>query len=226
MIPARVGVVDDHTIFRQGLRKLFDDQAEFCVVGEASNGAEAIDLVNRIPLDILLLDLQLGDMTGLEVLRRIGPNTEFQTILLGADIEQEAEVHAILLGASGVVRKYAAAETLFQSIRSILEGEIWVKRVVMKELVGIFRESRSLTPSGGFGLTPREADILDAVVQGQGNKEISETLGISPFTVKHYLTRIFNKLKVTNRVELVLFATRNGLTRPSAVVDAAGSTDS
>ena len=113
--------------------------------------------------------------------------------------------------ASGVVRKYAAAETLFHSIRSILEGEIWIKREVMKDLVRVFRGSRSVTPSGGFGLTPREADILNAVVQGQGNKEISESLGISPFTVKHYLTRIFTKLKVTNRVELVLFATRNGL---------------
>src|SRR4030095_14826993 len=227
MIPPRVVVVDDHTIFRQGLRKLFDDHPEFCVVGEASNGAEAIDLVNRIPLDILLLDLQLGDMTGLDVLQRIGPDANFQTVLLGADIQQQAEVNAILLGASGVVRKYAAAETLSQSIRSILEGEIWVKREVMKELVAFFRASRSLTPSGGFGLTPREADILNAVVQGQGNKEISETLGISPFTVKHYLTRIFTKLKVTNRVELVLFATRNGLMgHPGSVVHPASSEDS
>ena len=213
-MPTRVGIVDDHAIFRQGLRKLLDEYPEFCVVGEASNGAEAIELVNRAPLDILLLDLQLGDMTGLDVLQQIGQDRDFCTILLGADIRREDEINAILLGASGIIRKYAAAETLFKSIRAVLEGEIWLNRDVMKELVGVVRGPRvpSSAVSSRFALTPRELDIISAVVKGLGNKEISSALGISPFTVKHYLTRIFTKLNVTNRVELVLFATRNGLT--------------
>ena len=94
----------------------------------------------------------------------------------------------------------------------------------MKDLVAILRGPRSSfgDPSGQFGLTSRELEIVKAVVQGLGNKEISESLGISPFTVKHYLTRIFNKLLVNNRVELVIFATRNGLNGSSGHTSAAG----
>src|SRR5262249_4580346 len=116
-------------------------------------------------------------------------------------------------GAAGIVRKYAASETLFKSIQSVLDGEIWVRRDVMKYLVAILRGPNGSHggSAGQVGLTCRELDIVKAVVQGLGNKEISEALGISPFTVKHYLTRIFDKLLVNNRVELVLFATRQGL---------------
>jgi DNA-binding NarL/FixJ family response regulator len=225
MIPTRIVIVDDHAIFRQGLRKLFDEHPEFCVVGEASNGAEAIEMPNRTEFDVMLLDLQLGDMTGLDVLRRLGSDHKFRVILLGADIQREDEVNAILLGASGIVRKYAASETLFKSIKSVLEGEMWVKRDVMKDLVGIMRGPRSSfgDSSGQFGLTGRELEIVRAVVQGLGNKEISESLGISPFTVKHYLTRIFSKLLVNNRVELVLFATRNRLAENAAARPAAAA---
>src|SRR5262249_62369715 len=111
MIPTRIVIVDDHAIFRQGLSKLFTEHPEFCIVGEASNGAEAIEIPNRVEFDVMLLDLQLGDMTGLDVLRRLGPELKFQVILLGADIQRDDEVNALLLGASGIVRKYAASET-------------------------------------------------------------------------------------------------------------------
>jgi DNA-binding NarL/FixJ family response regulator len=216
--PARIVIVDDHAIFRQGLRKLFDEQSEFCVVGEASSGAEAIDIVNRLALDILLLDMQLGDMTGLDVLRHVGGDRNFQTILLGADIGREDEVDALLLGASGIVRKYAASETLFKSIRSVLGGEMWVKRDIMRDMVANLRHPRgSVAHSPGLvGLTARELDIVNAVAQGLDNKEISESLRISPFTVKHYLTRIFSKLLVNNRVELALFAARNRIAANTA----------
>jgi DNA-binding NarL/FixJ family response regulator len=210
----RIVISDDHAIFRQGLRKLFDEQEEFSIVGEASSGAETIEVVNSLLPDILLLDLQLGDMTGLDVLRKIGPNMKGHTILLGADIRQEDELNALLLGASGIVGKYSAAETLFKCIRAVLTGEMWVKRDVVKNLVSMMRGNGS-AGSNQFGLTSRELEIVRAVVQGLGNREISEMLGISQFTVKHYLTRVFDKLLVGNRVELALFATRHGLARNS-----------
>jgi DNA-binding NarL/FixJ family response regulator len=215
MNPIRILIVDDHAIFRQGLRKLFDEHSEFSVVGEASNGAEAIAAVNEIVPDVLLLDLQLGDMTGLDVLRRMTPARPVRTILLGADIQRGDELNAILLGACGIVGKYAASELLFKSIRTVLTGEIWLKRDAIGDLVGMFRgrDGSSGNTLGHFGLTARELEIVKAVVQGMGNREISETLGISQFTVKHYMTRIFDKLLVTNRVELALFATRQGLAR-------------
>jgi DNA-binding NarL/FixJ family response regulator len=212
MSPTQVLIVDDHAIFRQGLRKLFDEQPEFSIVGEAASGAEAVAAVQQFSPDILLLDLQLRDMTGLDVLRRLGTGTKTRTILLGADIQRADELTAVLLGAYGVVAKYSASETLFRSIRVVMEGEMWVKREVIGELIGMLR-ARETSPDalGHFGLTARELEIVKAVVQGMGNREISESLGISQFTVKHYMTRIFDKLLVANRVELALFATRQGL---------------
>src|SRR5439155_1452247 len=125
------------------------------------------------------------------------------------------ELNAILLGASGIVRKYAASETLFKSIRAVIAGEIWIKREVIDDLIQMMpgRDSSATNPLVHFGLTAREMEIVQAVVHGLGNKEISEKLGISPFTVKHYMTRIFDKLLVSNRVELALFAVRQGLAK-------------
>ena len=212
MSPIQVLIVDDHAIFRQGLRKLFDEHTEFAVTGEAASGTEAINAVKESSPDIMLLDLQLGDMTGLDVLRRLGTGIKTRTILLGADIQRADELTAVLLGACGIVGKYSASETLFRSIRVVMGGEIWVKREVIAELIGMLRTRESSGDAmGHFGLTTREMEIVKAVVQGMGNREISESLGISQFTVKHYMTRIFDKLLVANRVELALFATRQGL---------------
>src|SRR5690349_20545371 len=107
MTPTSIVIDDDHALFLHGLRRLFDDWPEFCIVGEAASGAETIELAWRLAFDILLLDFQLGDMTGLDVLRRIGPGKRFQTILLVADIQRKDEVNAMMLGASGIVRKFA-----------------------------------------------------------------------------------------------------------------------
>lgn len=213
MSPTRVLLVDDHAIFRQGLRKLFDERTEFVIVAEAANGAEAIASVQEHTPDIMLLDLQLGDMTGLDVLRRLGLGIKTKTVLLGADIQRADELTAILLGATGIVGKYAASEVLFHCMKSVLAGEVWIKREVIGDLIGMIRtrDHSSSDALGHFGLTSRELEIVKAVVQGMGNREISESLGISPFTVKHYMTRIFDKLLVANRVELALFATRQGL---------------
>ena len=152
-------------------------------------------------------------MTGLDVLRRLGTGLKTKVILLGADIQRADELTAILLGALGVVGKYSASETLFRSIRVVMDGEMWVTREVIAELISMLR-GREGSPGEAmnhFGLTGRELEIVKAVVQGMGNREISESLGISQFTVKHYMTRIFDKLLVANRVELALFATRQGL---------------
>jgi len=212
MSPTRILIVDDHAIFRQGLRKLFDEHSEFEVIGEAATGAEALTVVKQLSPDVLLLDLQLGDMTGLDVLRRLGPDLKTKVILLGADIQRADELTGILLGASGVVGKYSASDTLFTSIRAVMGGEMWVTREVIGELIGLLRTRESASDAlGHFGLTARELEVVQAVVQGMGNREISESLGISQFTVKHYMTRIFDKLLVSNRVELALFATRQGL---------------
>jgi DNA-binding NarL/FixJ family response regulator len=212
MRPIRVVIVDDHAIFRQKLRKLFNEHPGFCIVGEASSGTEAMDIVHELALDILLLGLHLRDMNGLSVLQRVGRDANFKIILLG-DIQRKDEIRAILFGAYGVVQKSASSETLFKSIQSVLNGEIWSKRDLLGDLVAILSNasSRPLNGCQQLGLTSRELDIVCAVSQGLDNRAISEMLGISHFTVKHYLTRIFSKLGVNNRVDLTLFAKSNGL---------------
>ncbi len=185
IIPTRILVADDHAIFREGLRKLFEEHREFSIVGEASSGAEVMIAVEVLAPDVLLLDLHLGDMTGLDVLRRLGTGMNFKTVILGADIQRADELNAILLGASGIVRKYEASETLFKSIRAVIAGEIWIKREVIDGLIKMLPPTSTTNPLTHFGLTAREMDIVQAVVQGLGNNEISEKLGISHFTVRH-----------------------------------------
>jgi two-component system nitrate/nitrite response regulator NarL len=205
-------IVDAHAMFRHNLRKLFDEYPGFCIAGEASSGTEAIDIVHELALDIMLLGLQLRDMNGLTVLQRVGRDTNFKIILLG-DIQRKDEIRAILFGASGIVQRSASCDTLFKSIQSVLNGEIWSKRDLLGDLIATLSNPSSWPLKGcqQLGLTSRELDIICAVSQGLDNRAISEMLGISPFTVKHYLTRIFGKLGMNNRVDLTLFAKSNGL---------------
>jgi DNA-binding NarL/FixJ family response regulator len=216
MAPNRIVIVDDDANVRRRLRNLLSGDPEFFIVAEASTGREAIDTVNRAFLDVLVLSLQLGDMPALNVLQKIGPNRQFKTLLLGANVQHEDEINAILLGAFGIVRKYAAPETILKSIRSVVDGQIWAERKLTAEVIAIMRKSNipannPAGPTRPSGLTARDLDIVRAVAQGLENREISETLGISVVTVKHYLNRIFSKVAVRNRVELALFAIRHGL---------------
>ena len=219
MRPVRVVIVDDHAKFRQKLRKLFDEYPGFCIVGEASSGTEAIAIVHELALDIMLLGLQLRDMDVLSALQRLRRVANFKIILLG-DIQRKDEIRAILFGASGVVQKSASSETLFKGLQSVLNGEIWSKRDLSGDLIAILTNSSNwpLNDRPQLGLTSRELDIVCAVSQGLDNRAISELLGISPFTVKHYLTRIFGKLGVHNRLDLTLFAKSKGLAE-SQIVD-------
>jgi DNA-binding NarL/FixJ family response regulator len=213
MLPTRIMIVHDDADFRQCLRKSLDGHPEMLVVGEVSSGAEAIDIVKKLALDVLLLDMKLRDMSGWEVLEQLGQDGQFKTLLVGANSQREDEIRAVLLGASGIVRKDAAIETFVMSIQSVIEGQICVTHNLTADLVAIMRNSGTpvSNPPVETGLTPRELDIVRAVSQGLENREISESLGITIVSVKHYLSRIFSKLSVRNRVELVLFATRSGL---------------
>jgi DNA-binding NarL/FixJ family response regulator len=213
MSPTRIVIVHDDPAFRRWLRKSLDGHAEFRVVGEVSSGAEAIEIVKKLALDVLLLDMKLQDMSGWEVLRGLRLDGQFKTLLVGANIQREDEIRAILSGASGIVRKYAALDTYLKSIRSVFHGQVWVKHNLTADLAAMLRSSRMpfSDPPVQIGLNARELEIIRMVSQGLENREISESLGISTMSVKHYLSRIFTKLSVRNRVELALFALRSGL---------------
>jgi DNA-binding NarL/FixJ family response regulator len=212
----RIVVADDHPVFRQGLRRLLEAEPDFQVVGEAGDGAEAIQLVKRLNPEILLLDLAMPHVHGLEALAEMSSaSNPVRTIVLTAAIETPQIVEALQLGARGVVLKHSASELLMKGIRAVMAGQYWVGRDTVSDLVQAIRvmapTARTSTAKQKFDLTPRELDIVGAVVQGFTNKDIAQKFSLSEQTVKHHLTNIFNKTGVSNRLELALFAINHRL---------------
>jgi two-component system nitrate/nitrite response regulator NarL len=216
--PVRILLADDHPIFRDGLRRLLEAEPDLKVVGEACDGAEAVKMARQLKPDIMLLDLAMPRTPGLEALREMstGPaSSAVRVILLTAAAEKKQIVEALQLGARGVVLKDSATQLLLKSIHTVMSGEYWVGRESVSNLVQYLR---NLVQSSGeeakqkkFGLTPRELEIVSAVVAGYSNKEIAEYFKISEDTVKHHLSNIFDKLGVSTRLELALFAVNQAL---------------
>ncbi|HMD18346.1 MAG TPA: response regulator transcription factor [Terriglobales bacterium] len=215
--PIRIVIADDHPIFRDGLRRLLESESDMKVVGEACDGREAVKLATEIKPDILLLDLAMPHHTGLDALRDLNTSSAgaVRIILLTAAVEKKQMVEALQLGARGVVLKDSATQLLLKSIHAVMAGEYWVGRDSVSNLVqylrNLMQSTNEETKQKKFGLTPRELEIVSAVVAGYANREIAEYFKISEDTVKHHLSNIFDKLGVSTRLELALFAVNQGL---------------
>jgi DNA-binding NarL/FixJ family response regulator len=218
----RILIADDHPVFRQGLLSVFRNEPEFTIVGEATDGRQAVELTKKLNPDILLLDLVMPHLTGLETLRELaGSATPVRTIVLTASIEKEQIARALQLGARGVLLKDAATEILLAGIRTVMNGEFWVGQNKVADLVEILRTympapAEPKGPKQPFGLTARELDVVSAIVSGFTNREIAGKFSISEQTVKHHLRNIFDKVGVSNRLELALFAINHQLVTPAA----------
>jgi two-component system, NarL family, nitrate/nitrite response regulator NarL len=209
--PIRILIADDHLIFRQGLRMLLEAEKGFTVVGQAGDGDEAVKLAGRLRPDILLLDLAMPRVPGLQALRELSDQSApVRTILLTASVDPDQIVEALQLGARGVVLKESATEMLLKSIRSVMAGEYWVGHGSVPSLVKALTDLAAATSqkqsSRARGLTLRELQIVECIVAGLTNKDIAQKFSISEQTVKHHLSNVFDKLGVSNRLELALFA--------------------
>lgn len=209
----KILVADDHAIFRDGLRKLLEGASDITIVGEASNGVECVKMLAKLKPDILLLDLRMPEKDGLGVLEGFNFNsTSTRAIVLTAAEDDRDVVRAMRLGARGVVLKQSASGLLVKSIRKVYDGEIWLDNRLTGKVVDAFRKSAALDQRGDKPLlSDREKEVVQSVAQGFRNREIGEKLFIKEQTVKNHLYNIFDKLGVSDRLELALYAIHHRL---------------
>ena len=198
--PINIVIADDHAIFRDGLRRLLASERGFTVVAEACDGQEAVALTRKFKPNVLLLDLAMPRLPGLEVLRELSHDElAVSTILLTAAIQTFEVTRALQLGARGVVLKESPPELLLRSIRSVCDGEYWVGSNILAQFGQLQSRETSI-------LTVREVEVISAIKAGNSNKEIATKLAISEETVKRHLSNIYAKLGVSSRLELALLA--------------------
>jgi DNA-binding NarL/FixJ family response regulator len=208
-MPITIILADDHPVVRRGLAQFFADVDDFEVLAECGDGAEAVEAVQRLHPDVLIVDLRMPT-GGLEVLRRLrDADVPASTILLAGDISDDDVVDAMRLGAKGVVLKEMAPALLVQCIRKVAAGGIWLEKEAIGRALGKLLQ-------GGDGraralLTPRELEIVRMVVAGLGNREVAERLFISEGTVKTHLHAIYEKVGVKGRMQLAAYARENRL---------------
>jgi DNA-binding NarL/FixJ family response regulator len=213
--PIRIVIADAYPFVREGLRMLLELQPGFAVVGEAADGLEAVQRTKDLRPDVLLLDLAMPRMNGLDVLKALADAaTEVRTVLLAAAIEPEETVQALRLGARGVFLKESATQMLCKCIRAVMNGEFWVGHERIDDLLRTLRtlervQEREASPASH--LTQRELQVIAAIVGGGANKDIAKQFGLSDQTVKNHMSNIFDKLGVSNRLELALYAVHHQL---------------
>ena len=209
-------IVDDHAIFREGLRALLDMEKDFVVVGEASRGDEAVAMVADGPPDVILLDLHLPDGNGADFCRQILQVSPESKVLILSAYENDQEVTAALIsGASGYVLKTVGGERLADNIRSVHQGEVLLAPTVAAKVVdqlSRLREETGRQEEALEVLTPREREVFFLASRGLKNAEIADDLYLSEKTIKTHLRNIYNKLNLASKAELRLFAVKMGLT--------------
>jgi two-component system, NarL family, nitrate/nitrite response regulator NarL len=206
----RIVIADDHPVVRIGVKNMLQSDPGLEVLGEASDGDEAITTTLELLPDILLLDVQMPRLPGLEAMRAImSGSPTVKILLLTSTITSQQIIEALQIGARGIVLKEALADHLTTAIRAVSSGDYWIggKRVV--NLVGALHElmqQAAVPERKTYGLTPRELDVVGCIVEGCSNRDIAKQFNISEETVKRHLSNVFDKTGVSTRLELAMFA--------------------
>jgi DNA-binding NarL/FixJ family response regulator len=216
--PTRVLVADDHNLFRYGIKAMLANAEGFEVVGEAATGEEVVEKVAQTRPDIVLMDIQMPGVNGIEATRRVLERDPSIGVVVVTMFEDDDSVFAAMrAGARGYVLKGADAEEVLKVVGAVAEGEAHFGPEIARRLMGFFSAPKPAAPSEAFPeLTAREAELLDLIARGLNNAEIAKRLHVSQKTVRNHVSHIFLKLQVADRAQAIVKAREAGLGRQDA----------
>jgi len=209
----KILIADDHLIIRQGLRLILETESDFEIVGEASDGAEALSLCKKLKPDVVLMDLRMPNMDGLTAIENLHvEQSDVAVVILTTFNEDELMLRGLQAGARGYLLKDTGRSTLFDTIRAAARGETLLKPEIMARVLAQKNVPAAKSKSDSMlNLTEREFEVLESVARGERSKEVASHLGISERTVKAHLASIYQKLGVDSRAAAIAVAAQNGL---------------
>lgn len=212
-MPIQVLLVDDHAVLRDGLSNIISLEQDMEVVGQANSGAQALDMLEELDPHVILMDINMPGMSGVEAIRRIRANNQKVAVLVLTMFDRDEYLYeSIRAGATGYLLKDAPSSDVIEAIRSAAKGESILHPVMARKLLdNISGEKKTDRGSGDDTLTPRELDVLQLMVKGLSNKEIAEQLFISDKTVKIHVSNILKKLRVKSRSQAIIYAIQHEL---------------
>lgn len=211
-MPLRILIADDHGVLRAGLRAILEDEPDIEVVGEAADGYEALHLAGALDPDIILMDLGMPGLGGIDTTQRFKKTfPEMQVLILTVYEDESLLREAIKAGASGYIIKRAAEEELIHAIRAVERGDMYIHPSMTRKLLIDLSPTVNSEKAALHSLTPREKEVMRYIIRGYTNKQIAEALFISTRTVEGHRSSLMGKLNLKNRVELVEFAEKHGL---------------
>ena len=222
----RVLIADDHPVVRIGVRNVLTAQGQFNVIAEAENGDEAVELSLELHPDVLLLDVQMPKAVGFDMVRQVSAGApDTRILLLTGSIQAEQLAEAFNAGARGIVLKSALTEQIATALYAVMAGYYWADGRQIEHLAGVLAELRAQVKQENnerYNLTRRELEVVGLIVKGYSNRDIAKQFNLSEETVKRHLSNTFEKLKISTRLELAIFAIANKLVAP---VEKAGGVD-
>jgi len=205
--PIRLLIVDDHTVVRQGLCALIDEEPAFLVIGQATDGQEAVEKNRALRPDVILIDLAMPRMDGLQAIREIvAENSEARILVLSNYSDNQIVIQAIKAGASGYLHKSSSAEELLTAIHAVYRGESSLSPAIARILVNEINAAPSQSTPMPETLSKRETDVLDLIAKGLSNQEIAHTLTLSERTVSTHVSSVLRKLHLASRTQAALYA--------------------